>query len=71
MTVKCGIIGCGGRGSSLMHHLLQDPRVDFNAVCDIDPEALDSAAKAVFNVKKIEPQKFENYQDLLDQADID
>ena len=27
--------------------------------------------KPVFNVKKIEPQKFENYQDLLDQADID
>jgi predicted dehydrogenase len=54
-----------------MHELLKDPRVEFNAVCDIDPEALTRAAKAVQNIKKNEPQQFENYQDLLDQADID
>ncbi|MCS7223921.1 MAG: Gfo/Idh/MocA family oxidoreductase [Armatimonadetes bacterium] len=46
--ITCGFIGVGGRGTGLLHTVLDGlPDVDVVAVCDINPDRLSSAVKAV------------------------
>src|SRR5438045_8851292 len=45
--VRLGVIGVGGRGSSLLRDLLAVENVEIKAICDLVPEKVAHAQKAV------------------------
>ena len=56
--VKLGIIGVGGRGTSLLRDLLAVDGVDVKAICDLVPEKVDHAQKMVNDVGQARPAAF-------------
>ena len=56
--VRLGIIGVGGRGTSLLQDLLAIEKVDLKAICDLVPEKVARAQKAVTNAGQAEPAGF-------------
>ena len=66
--IRVGIIGVGGRGSSLLSRIVQVPRVHVVAVCDIDPKA---RARASRIAERDKPDVMVEYRKLLDRKDID
>src|SRR5437763_9853674 len=53
--VRLGIIGVGGRGTSLLQDLLAIEKVEVKAICDLVPEKVARAQKAVTNAGQAEP----------------
>ena len=72
--VKLGIIGVGGRGTSLLNDLLNVEKVDIKAICDLVPEKVAAAQKAVTTAGQPEPKGFskgeEDFKNLT-QLDLD
>jgi Glycosyl hydrolase 109, C-terminal domain/Oxidoreductase family, NAD-binding Rossmann fold len=72
--VRLGIIGVGGRGSSLLKDLLGVDKVEIKAICDLVPEKVARAQKAVTDAGQPEPTGFSK-GDLdfknLNQLDLD
>ncbi len=58
--VRLGIIGVGGRGSSLLQDLLAIEKVEVKAICDLAPEKVARAQKAVAAAGQPEPKGFSN-----------
>ncbi len=56
--VRLGIIGVGGRGTSLLQDLLAIEKVEVKAICDLVPEKVARAQKAVTNADQPEPAGF-------------
>ncbi len=56
--VRLGIIGVGGRGSSLLKDLLAIEKVEVKAICDLVPEKVERAQKAVTDAGQAEPTGF-------------
>ena len=56
--VKLGIIGVGGRGSSLLRDLLAVDGVEVKAICDLVPEKVEHAQKAVTDAGQPKPAGF-------------
>lgn len=56
--VRLGIIGVGGRGSSLLQDLLAIENVEIKAICDLIPEKVARAQKAVVGAGQPEPTGF-------------
>ena len=56
--VRLGIIGVGGRGTSLLGDLLAVENVEVKAICDLVPEKVARAQKAVTNAGQPEPAGF-------------
>jgi len=56
--VKLGIIGVGGRGTSLLRDLLAVDGVDVKAICDVVPEKVDHAQKMVTDAGQARPAAF-------------
>ena len=56
--VRLGIIGVGGRGSSLLRDLLAVENVEIKAICDLVPEKVAHAQKAVTDAGQPEPKGF-------------
>src|SRR5580765_469725 len=56
--VRLGIIGVGGRGTSLLHDLLAVEKVEVKAICDLVPEKVARAQKAVTNAGQPDPAGF-------------
>ena len=56
--VRLGIIGVGGRGTSLLHDLLAVEKVEIKAICDIVPEKVAHAQKAVTDAGQPQPAAF-------------
>src|SRR5882762_2371390 len=56
--VRLGIIGVGGRGTSLLQDLLAIENVEVKAICDLVPEKVARAQKAVTNAGQPEPVGF-------------
>jgi hypothetical protein len=72
--VRLGIIGVGGRGTSLLNDLLGVEKVDVKAICDLVPEKVAHAQKAVTNAGQPEPAGFskgEHDFKNLNQLDLD
>ena len=65
--VRVGLIGCGGRGSSLIKQMKGCKGTELVAVCDPDTEHMDKAA-AIYDSK---PEKIRDYRKLLERKDID
>lgn len=58
--VRLGIIGVGGRGSSLLEDLLAIDKVEVKAICDLVPEKVAHAQKAVTDAGQAKPVGFSN-----------
>ena len=56
--VRLGIIGVGGRGTSLLQDLLAVENVEVKAICDLVPEKVAHAQKAVVEKGQPEPTGF-------------
>jgi predicted dehydrogenase len=56
--VRLGIIGVGGRGTSLLRDLLSVDGVDVKAICDLVPEKVDHAQKMVTDAGQQKPSAF-------------
>ena len=56
--VRLGIIGVGGRGTSLLKDLLAVESVEVKAICDLVPEKVVHAQKAVTSAGQPEPAGF-------------
>ncbi len=72
--VRLGVIGVGGRGTSLLRDLLAVDGVDVKAICDLVPEKVKAAQKAVTDTGQPRPVGFSK-GDLdfknLNQLDLD
>src|ERR1700730_6787435 len=55
---RLGIIGVGGRGTSLLQDLLAIEKVEVKAICDLVPEKVAKAHKAVTDAGQAEPAGF-------------
>jgi predicted dehydrogenase len=72
--VRLGIIGVGGRGTSLLHDLLAVDGVEVKAICDLVPEKAERANKTVTDAGQPKPAGFtKGDQDFknLNQLDLD
>ncbi len=72
--VKMGIIGVGGRGTSLLHDLLGVDNVEIKAICDLVPEKVEKAQKAVTDAGQAKPAGFSKGEldfKNLNQLDLD
>jgi predicted dehydrogenase len=73
--VRLGIIGTGGRGRSLLGLLLRRTDTVVNALCDIDPEALQQAVTMVREATGKSPRTFgngqEDFRNLVRRDDLD
>jgi predicted dehydrogenase len=72
--VKLGIIGVGGRGTSLLHDLLGVDNVEIKAICDLVPEKVEHAQKAVTDAGQAKPAGFSKGEldfKNLNQLDLD
>jgi hypothetical protein len=58
--VRLGIIGVGGRGTNLLENLLAVDNVDVKAICDLVPEKVAAAQKAVTDAGQPKPIGFSN-----------
>ena len=56
--VRLGIIGVGGRGTSLLRDLLAVDGVDVKAICDLVPEKVEHAQKMVTDAGQPKPTGF-------------
>ena len=56
--VRLGIIGVGGRGTSLLHDLLSVDGVEIKAICDVVPEKVEHAQKSVTDTGQPKPAGF-------------
>lgn len=74
-TVRFGLIGCGGRGSSLLADLLGVPGVEVRAVCDVVPEKVARAQAAVEKHGQKRPQGYaagdHDFENLVKRGDLD
>jgi predicted dehydrogenase len=72
--VRLGIIGVGGRGSSLLENLLAIENIQVKAICDLVPEKVAKAQKAVTGAGQPEPAGFskgENDFENLNKLELD
>jgi predicted dehydrogenase len=72
--VRLGIIGVGGRGSSLLRDLLTVDGVEVRAICDLVPEKVAAAQKAVTDAGQPKPAGFSKGDSdfkNLNQLDLD
>jgi predicted dehydrogenase len=56
--VRLGIIGVGGRGTSLLRDLLAVENVEIKAICDLVPEKVEHAQKMVTDAGQPKPASF-------------
>lgn len=63
---RIGIIGPGSRGQHLMSFLVQNPKVEIVAICDVYKPSIDAALKMAPKAKV-----YTDYQKLLDDKNVD
>lgn len=66
-----GVMGTGGRGTSLATTFAQQPGVAVKYVCDVDRKRAESAAAAVHKAVKTSPEPIQEYQRILDDKSVD
>jgi predicted dehydrogenase len=69
--VGVGVVGVGNRGGVLLKTLLATPGVAVRAVCDVEPDRLDRAAKAVEDAGQARPEATAEWKKLLEVKGVD
>jgi hypothetical protein len=73
--VRFALVGCGGRGSSLLDDMLHVPGVEVKAVCDIVPEKVAKAQAAVEKAGRPKPEGYtkgdHDFENLCRRGDLD
>ncbi len=73
--IRVGVVGVGGRGTSLLRLLLLRQDVEVNALCDIRPEAVEGAAGMVTESGADAPTGYtngeEDFRNLVIRDDLD
>jgi predicted dehydrogenase len=65
--IGIGLIGCGGRGRTLLGHFLERPDVEVRGVCDVHEPRLKAARAAA----SPSAAAFDDYRSLLERKEID
>jgi predicted dehydrogenase len=66
-SIGMGLIGCGGRGRSLLSKFQQDPACRIAAICDVDQGRLRETGASLAP----SPETYTDYRRLLERKDID
>jgi predicted dehydrogenase len=69
-TVRCGIVGVGGRGTALLKAALEADGVDVVAICDVDETNRDRARDNVHRAKGERPDTTDDWKKLLARKDL-
>lgn len=73
--IQIGFIGTGLRGRNHVNNLLDHPKVQCVAICDIDPDAIDRASKIIEAKGQSKPTVYSNheraYEDMLAKENLD
>ena len=72
--VRLGVVGTGGRGTSLIRIAASLPGVDFPALCDINQQNLARAQDLVMTSGRSKPEGYageQDYKRLMGRDDID
>ncbi|MBS1824803.1 MAG: Gfo/Idh/MocA family oxidoreductase [Acidobacteria bacterium] len=70
-AVRVAVIGVGNRGAYLLRHVLNVPKVQIVALCDLDAQRLTAASKAAA-AKGHNPAAYTDFRKMLDERkDID
>ena len=73
--VRLGLVGCGGRGTSLLHDLLGIDGVEVKAVCDVVPEKVARAQASVAKAGQKPPEGYakgdHDFENLCKRGDLD
>jgi predicted dehydrogenase len=69
--IRLGVIGAGGRGILVMESFQKDPAVRVAAVCDVYEPNLEQALTVAAKTPGNRPRACRNYQQVLDDPDID
>ena len=69
-TVRCGIVGVGGRGTALLRAALQVDGVEVPAICDLDPAARGKASESIQKAGGRKPDETEDWKQLLARDDL-
>ena len=74
-TVRLGIVGVGGRGTSLLREFLDVPGVRVTAVCDLVPSQTEKARALCVKKKQAAPEAYTNgerdFENLVKRDDVD
>ncbi len=68
--IVVGLMGCGGRGTSLAHSFQQQPNVQVAYVCDPDRRRRDSVADVVRKAGNAQVQAAEDFRRILDDKQV-
>ena len=69
--VVVGVMGMGGRGTTLATGLAAINNVEVAYVCDVDSQRMASAAEAVGQVQKNRPRQVGDFRQMLDDPAVD
>jgi predicted dehydrogenase len=74
-TVRLGIVGVGGRGTSLLREFLDVPGARITAVCDLVPSKTEKARALCVKKKQAAPEAYTNgdrdFENLVKRDDVD
>jgi predicted dehydrogenase len=70
-TVVVGLIGCGGRGTSLAKDFAKLEGVELSFVCDPDEARAEAAAKTVTSLSRKAPKVVKDLRQVLDDTSVD
>jgi predicted dehydrogenase len=66
-SIRVGLIGCGGRGRSLLELFQTDPSCRIAAICDVDQGRLEETRASL----SPQPDVYSDFRRLLERKDID
>ena len=69
--IRLGVIGLGGRGTSMLNLLLEMEDVDIPAICEIYEDRLRDGANLVVESGRPRPAVYASYEELLARSDIE
>ncbi len=70
MPIRCGFVGVGHRGSSLLRSVVKVSGVEVAAICDIDKSHRQRASDAVLEANGKRPDLFDDWTKFLARDDI-
>lgn len=69
-AIRCGFVGVGGRGTTLLKAVVGIPDVQVVGICDIDDEHRSRAVQVVEGAGGRKPDEFDDWSKLLARDDI-